>query len=36
VEAARAVARMTKTKVGKPLNLVVTGAGAGGGGHHHH
>jgi ATP-binding protein involved in chromosome partitioning len=36
VEAARAVARATKTKVGKPLNLIATGAGGNGGGHHHH
>jgi ATP-binding protein involved in chromosome partitioning len=35
VEAARAVARTTKTKVGKPLNLIATGAAANGGGHHH-
>jgi ATP-binding protein involved in chromosome partitioning len=36
VEAARAVAHTTKTKVGKPLNLIATGAGANGGGGHHH
>jgi ATP-binding protein involved in chromosome partitioning len=34
VEAARAVAHTTKTKVGKPLNLIATGAGANGGHHH--
>jgi ATP-binding protein involved in chromosome partitioning len=36
VEAARAVARSTKTKVGKPLTLITSGAGGNGGGHHHH
>jgi ATP-binding protein involved in chromosome partitioning len=35
VEAARAVARTTKTKVGKPLSLIATGAGGNGGGHQH-
>jgi ATP-binding protein involved in chromosome partitioning len=36
VEAARAVARTTKTKVGKPLSLIATGAAGNGGGHDHH
>jgi ATP-binding protein involved in chromosome partitioning len=36
VEAARAVARTTKTKVGKPLSLIATGAGGNGVGHDHH
>jgi ATP-binding protein involved in chromosome partitioning len=36
VEAARAVAHTTKTKVGKPLNLIAAGAGANGDHHHHH